>query len=63
MRQFLILLILSLTCYFLWQTIRIKDRNEFRAFLKGHGEKVFLIVAVLTIILVAQFYLNSTKLL
>ena len=63
MRQFLILLILSLSCYFMWQTIRIKDRNEFRAFLKGHGEKVFLIVIALTILLVAQFFLNSTKLL
>ncbi len=63
MRQFLMLLILSLSCYFLWQYIRIKDRHEFRAFLKGPGEKALLIVAVLTIILVAQFYLNSTKLL
>jgi len=63
MRQFLILLILSLSCYFVWQAIRTKDRNEFRAFLKGHGEKVFLIVAALVILLVAQFFLNSTKLL
>jgi len=63
MRQFLILLILSLSCYFIWQAVRIRDRNEFRAFLKGHGEKVFLIVAALTILLVAQFFLNSTKLL
>jgi hypothetical protein len=63
MRQFLILLILSLTCYFLWQYIRIRDRNEFRKFLNGHGQKVFGIIAALTIILVAQFYLNSTKLL
>ena len=63
MRQFLILLILSLSFYFIWQAVRIRDRNEFRAFLKGHGEKVFLIVAALTILLVAQFFLNSTKLL
>lgn len=63
MRQFLILLTLSLSCYFIWQAVRIRDRNEFRAFLKGHGEKVFLIVAALTILLVAQFFLNSTKLL
>jgi hypothetical protein len=47
----------------MWQTIRTKDRNEFRAFLKGHGTKVFVIVAALVIGLVAQFFLNSTKLL
>ena len=63
MRQFLILLILSLSCYFAWQYTRTKDRNEFRAFLNGHGMKVFLIIAALVIGLVAQFFLNSTKLL
>jgi len=63
MRHFLVLLIWALGMYVLWQTIRIRDRNQFRAFLKGHGEKIFLIIAALLILLVAQFYLNSTKLL
>jgi hypothetical protein len=63
MKHFAILLLFALGAYGIWQFISTRERNEFRSFLKGHGEKVFLIVAALTILLVAQLFLNSTKLL
>ena len=63
MRQFLMLLVLALSSYFIWQAVRIRDRNEFRAFLSHHGFKVFMIVFVLTALLVAQFFVHSTQLL
>jgi hypothetical protein len=47
----------------MWQFISTRERNLFRSFLSGHGTKVFVIIAALVIGLVAQFFLNSTKLL
>jgi hypothetical protein len=63
MRQFALLLLFAIGAYGLWQFISTRERNLFRSILSGHGTKVFLIIAALVIVLVAQFFLNSTKLL
>jgi hypothetical protein len=63
MKHFAILLLFAIGAYGMWQFISTRERNLFRSFLTGHGTKVFVIIAALVIGLVAQFFLNSTKLL
>lgn len=63
MRHFALLFIFSLICYFGWFYARARQRNEVRGFLAAHVVKILVILVVLQLALVAQFYLNSTKLL
>ena len=63
MRHFALLLLLALIGYFGWFYAQTRQRNEVRGFLATHVLKVLLILITLLMLLIAQFFFNSTKLL
>ena len=63
MKHFVLIIILAVGCYVLWQAANGEQRHKARKFIKRHGPRIGIILVAALLLLSAAYYLPSTTIL